>query len=57
MKKVKVLYSDSRAGIKEEIKQYKQELKKLGKRYIRSDCIYHLNGHVTALVMYRDNPR
>lgn len=53
VKKVRVFYSDCKADIDEEIQQFKQQLKRERKRHIRTDYIYHRNGHITGLVSYK----
>ena len=50
IKKVRMLYSDSAAGLEEEIEYFKVE-NNIKPYHI--DIIAHLNGHFTALVWYR----
>lgn len=53
MKCIRMLYSDSKQGIDEEVTDFKQELKQHDFRFTRAHYIEHRNGHYTALVWYR----
>jgi len=50
IKRIRMLYSDSKEGIREEIAEFKQEPYVT---YPRVEIIEHRNGHCTALVRYR----
>ncbi|WP_314394019.1 hypothetical protein [uncultured Abiotrophia sp.] len=50
IKRIRMLYSDSKDGIREEIAEFKQEPYV---SYPRVEIIEHQNGHCTALVRYR----